>query len=69
MRILILGGGAIGLDPALADRSDFVLLVQPCPEVAAEKLRDGRLSDLAPTLLQLMGLPQPAEMTGVSLIA
>jgi 2,3-bisphosphoglycerate-independent phosphoglycerate mutase len=31
-------------------------------------LRDGRLADLAPTLLQLMGLPQPAEMTGRSLI-
>lgn len=34
------------------------------------KLRDGgRLADLAPTVLQLMGLPQPPEMTGVSLIA
>ncbi|MGL4236713.1 2,3-bisphosphoglycerate-independent phosphoglycerate mutase [Tabrizicola sp.] len=32
-------------------------------------LRSGRLSDLAPTLLQLMGLPQPAEMTGQTLIA
>ncbi|MGY9050341.1 hypothetical protein P775_07555 [Puniceibacterium antarcticum] len=32
------------------------------------KLRDGRLSDLAPTLLQLMGLEQPEEMTGKSLI-
>jgi 2,3-bisphosphoglycerate-independent phosphoglycerate mutase len=31
-------------------------------------LRDGRLSDLAPTLLHLMGLPQPGEMTGKSLI-
>ncbi|MBL4691608.1 MAG: 2,3-bisphosphoglycerate-independent phosphoglycerate mutase [Rhodospirillales bacterium] len=31
-------------------------------------LRDGRLSDVAPTLLDLMGLPQPAEMTGRSLI-
>jgi 2,3-bisphosphoglycerate-independent phosphoglycerate mutase len=31
-------------------------------------LRDGRLADLAPTLLHLMGLPQPAEMTGASLI-
>ena len=32
------------------------------------KLRDGRLADLAPTLLQLMELPQPGEMTGKSLI-
>lgn len=32
------------------------------------KLRPGRLADLAPTLLELMGLPQPAEMTGESLI-
>ncbi|MEJ1991674.1 MAG: 2,3-bisphosphoglycerate-independent phosphoglycerate mutase [Maritimibacter sp.] len=31
-------------------------------------LRDGILSDLAPTLLQLMGLEQPEEMTGKSLI-
>lgn len=29
----------------------------------------GRLADLAPTILALMGLPQPAEMTGQSLIA
>ena len=33
------------------------------------KLReDGRLSDLAPTLLELLDLPVPAEMTGKSLI-
>jgi 2,3-bisphosphoglycerate-independent phosphoglycerate mutase len=32
-------------------------------------LRTGRLADLAPTLLHLMGLPQPPEMTGQSLIA
>ena len=31
-------------------------------------LADGRLADLAPTLLALMDLPKPAEMTGVSLI-
>lgn len=31
-------------------------------------LRSGRLCDLAPTLLHLMDLPQPAEMTGVSLL-
>jgi 2,3-bisphosphoglycerate-independent phosphoglycerate mutase len=32
-------------------------------------LRDGRLADIAPTLLLLMGIKQPAEMTGVALIA
>ncbi len=31
-------------------------------------LRDGRLSDLAPTLLHLMQIAKPAEMTGRSLI-
>lgn len=31
-------------------------------------LKDGRLSDLAPTLLQLMDIPQPDEMTGSALI-
>ena len=31
-------------------------------------LRDGILADLAPSLLQLMGLPQPPEMTGQSLL-
>ena len=32
------------------------------------KLKDGRLADVAPTLLDLMGLAQPREMTGVSLL-
>ena len=32
-------------------------------------LQDGRLADIAPTLLALMGVPQPAEMTGRSLLA
>ena len=29
----------------------------------------GRLADVAPTVLQLMGLSKPAEMTGESLLA
>lgn len=33
----------------------------------ATALHDGRLADLAPTLLHLMALPQPAEMTGTPL--
>ena len=32
------------------------------------KLNKGKLADLAPTMLDLMGLEQPEEMTGVSLI-
>jgi len=32
------------------------------------RLQSGRLADVAPTLLDLMGLPQPGEMTGRSLI-
>ena len=49
--------------------------VNPVPVIlvggpAGATLRQGgRLADLAPTVLQLMGLPQPPEMTGESLIA
>jgi 2,3-bisphosphoglycerate-independent phosphoglycerate mutase len=32
-------------------------------------LHDGRLADVAPTLLLLMGLPKPPQMTGESLLA
>ena len=35
---------------------------------AGAKLRFGRLADLAPTLLDLMNLDQPPEMTGESLL-
>ena len=31
-------------------------------------LEDGRLADIAPTILHIMGIPQPAEMTGHSLL-
>jgi len=34
----------------------------------AVSITEGRLADLAPTLLELMGLPKPAQMTGTSLI-
>ncbi len=33
------------------------------------KVKNGRLADVAPSLLAIMGEPQPAEMTGVSLIS
>jgi len=39
------------------------------PPAWAAGLNEGRLADVAPTLLHLLGLEQPAEMTGKSLIA
>ena len=42
-----------------------VLVNAPRPGLS---LRNGRLADVAPTVLALMGLPQPAEMSGQSLL-
>ncbi|HEY0838004.1 MAG TPA: 2,3-bisphosphoglycerate-independent phosphoglycerate mutase [Azospirillum sp.] len=46
------------------DKVPLVLVNGP----AGARLRSGRLADVAPTLLALMGLDQPAEMTGACLI-
>jgi 2,3-bisphosphoglycerate-independent phosphoglycerate mutase len=35
---------------------------------AGRKLRDGTLRDVAPTLLELLEIPLPSEMTGRSLL-
>ncbi len=47
--------------------------MNPVPAVLintqADVLRDGSLADVAPTLLHIMGLAQPPEMTGRSLIS
>ena len=43
-----------------------VALVTPGP--ARHALRDGELADVAPTLLELIGLPVPERMTGRSLL-
>ena len=40
-----------------------------CVVGASVRLRDGRLADIAPTMLDLMGLEKPEEMDGATLIA
>ncbi len=44
----------------------FILVDEDC--IGASLREGGRLADLAPTMLKLMGIPQPAEMTGESLV-
>jgi 2,3-bisphosphoglycerate-independent phosphoglycerate mutase len=46
----------------------FILVGAGRAELDGARLDDGRLADVAPTVLQLMGLKQPGEMTGHSLI-
>jgi len=43
----------------------FIVVNSPA---AIRRLENGRLSDIAPTLLDILGLPRPAAMTGHSLI-
>lgn len=45
-----------------------LVLVQHGADALDCVLADGRLADLAPTILHLMDMPQPAEMTGQSLL-
>lgn len=46
----------------------YVTEDQWLPDGHRIELRSGRLADVAPTILQIMGLPQPSEMTGTPLI-
>lgn len=82
--ILKMGGGAIvtadhgnadrmidadGTTPFTAHTTNPVPVILVSDELKGAKLREGGvLADLAPTLLDMMGIPQPAEMTGKSLI-
>ena len=54
--------------PHTAHTSNPVPLILVDPTRREAVLRPGRLADLAPTILELMDLPAPAEMTGRSLI-
>ncbi|MEM8791806.1 MAG: 2,3-bisphosphoglycerate-independent phosphoglycerate mutase [Pseudomonadota bacterium] len=57
-------------DPHTAHTTNLVpiILVEEGESRGIAGLSDGRLADVAPTILDLMGLEQPAEMTGRSLL-
>ena len=56
-------------DPHTAHTIGDVPLIVFDERYKGKKLRDGgRLADVGPTLLEMMGLPQPEEMTGRSLL-
>jgi 2,3-bisphosphoglycerate-independent phosphoglycerate mutase len=54
--------------PHTAHTLDKVPLILVGAPAGVTGLRDGCLADVAPTLLDLMGLPIPAEMTGTCLL-
>ena len=54
--------------PHVAHTTNLVPFVVLDPRNRPMKLRDGRVGDVAPTVLQVLGIPQPTEMTGRSLI-
>ncbi len=56
-------------EPFTAHTTNPVRLILVDDSRKGVTLRDGgRLADVAPTMLAMLGLPQPAEMTGTSLI-
>ncbi len=65
------GNCEVMIDPATGGpHTAHTLNLVPVAVVGVQgTLRDGRLADLAPTLLHLMGLEPPAEMTGSNLLS
>ncbi|SNB47859.1 2,3-bisphosphoglycerate-independent phosphoglycerate mutase [Geobacter sp. DSM 9736] len=54
--------------PHTAHTTERVPLILVDNQRRGARLRPGILADIAPTMLELLGLPQPPEMTGKSLI-
>jgi 2,3-bisphosphoglycerate-independent phosphoglycerate mutase len=54
--------------PFTAHTTNRVPFIVVDPDAKLKDIEDGRLSDIAPTLLAMMGLDRPAEMTGRVLV-
>jgi 2,3-bisphosphoglycerate-independent phosphoglycerate mutase len=55
--------------PNTAHTTNLVHVIYVAKDAASFQCQDGILADVAPTLLFLLGLPQPKEMTGRNLLA
>ena len=64
------GNAEINIDPITGTKhTSHTTSPVPCILTSHEyTLNDGGLSDVAPTILALLGIPKPKEMTGVSLL-
>lgn len=54
--------------PHTAHTTNLVPVIVVGPDTPGKTVRDGALTDVAPTLLHLLGITQPKEMTGKTLI-
>jgi 2,3-bisphosphoglycerate-independent phosphoglycerate mutase len=54
--------------PNTAHTTNLVHFIYVAEDASGFQLKDGILADVAPTLLELLGLPKPSEMTGHSLL-
>ena len=54
--------------PNTAHTTNLVQVIYAAEDAAGYQVDDGILADVAPTLLALLGVPRPAEMTGQNLL-
>jgi 2,3-bisphosphoglycerate-independent phosphoglycerate mutase len=54
--------------PNTAHTTNLVHVVYVADDAANYQVRDGILADVAPTLLDMLGVPKPGQMTGTSLL-
>jgi 2,3-bisphosphoglycerate-independent phosphoglycerate mutase len=54
--------------PHTAHTTNLVEIIYVADDAKSVKVADGILADVAPTLLYMLGIPKPAEMTGTSLL-
>jgi 2,3-bisphosphoglycerate-independent phosphoglycerate mutase len=54
--------------PHTAHTTNLVHLIYVSERTEGVKVKDGILADVAPTLLDMLGIPKPSEMTGSSLL-